>query len=287
MKQEGVDVNFQSWKWISLRYRRRFVFILLNASLCAMWLSLFLSSNDQCSACHRHRQYLYVNGTISAILCLHSIVLLLSVCDCRLQSFIEYNDRLGKGLVHAVVFSLFLVLLFSVSVYTFEPSKLFELSFNAAAITLLLPRLLHNLGYCKNEIIICSAFFCIPWCVIFARFDIYQLSAHFWVVLVSLMAFCFVDIYIQDGEYKYHFDALKTSIHSKEKEKNFDFRDIISTVNTVVDMINQLEFDIRYRISRGLEYYNPTGDINNGNVMYIDFCDLISCHIPECLFTCL
>jgi hypothetical protein len=177
-----------------------------------------------------------------------------------MQFIIEYNDRLGKGLVHAVVISLFLVSLFSVCIYSFETSKLFELTYTAAAVTLVSPRLLHNLGYCKNQIILFCAIFIIPWSILCFRFGVQELSINFGVMFASTMAFCYVDIYIQESEYKYHFDVLKSSINSEEKGKNFDFSDIISTVDTVVDMINQLEFDIRYRISRGLDYYNTNGN---------------------------
>lgn len=266
MKQEGVEVDFQSWKWISLRHRRRFVFILLNAALCAMWTSLFLSRYYH----YRHHTNsvfdLFIHSTVSVILTLHTIVLVLSVCDSRLQSIIEYNDRLGKGLVHAVVFSLLLVVLFGVGVNSSESSNLFELSFTSAAVTLIFPRLLHNMGYSKNQIAFYFGLFSVPWGILWLRFDMSDVGSNFWIMLVSAMSFCFVDIYIQESEYQYHFEALKSSIKTKVKEQNFDFQDIIASVDTVVDMINQLEFDIRYRISRGLEYYctsNLGDDVNN------------------------
>lgn len=266
MKQEGVEVDFQSWKWISLRHRRRFVFTLLNVALCAMWISLYFTQNSQQYHFNSHRRAIFVNGGILIISSLHTIVFFLSVCDSRLQLIIENNNRLGKRLVHAVVLSLFLVSSFGVSVYSSNASSLtmLELSSSTSAVMLIIPRILHNMGYCQAQIILFGGLFCMSGSVLLFRIGAKEFSYNYWIMMLSAIGFSLMDLHIHENDYKYHFEELKITIHSKEKEKNFDFKDIISTVNTVVDMINQLEFDIRYRISRGMEYYFTYGSSKNG-----------------------
>lgn len=266
MKQVGAEVDFQSWKWISLRYRRRFEFILLNAALCAIWISIYFA--QYISSDHDHKPLVvFINGAVLVLICLHSIVLFLSICDSRLQVVIESNTQMEKRLVHTLVISLFLSSLLSVFIYRSEtPQAMLDLNSSISAVILISPRLLHNLGYCQKEIFFFCGLNSIPWCILCFQCRANEFTIHFWIMLISAIFFVIMDIHIQESEYEHHFEALKFSILSKEKEKNFDFKDIIATVNTVVDMINQLEFDIRHRISRGLEYVNSNGYNNTGKV---------------------
>lgn len=203
---------------------------------------------------------------------LHSIVALLTMCNSRLQSAIEYNSRLGKGLVHGQIISMFLVFLnFVLHCNSETESGQIETILAGASVSFLLPRLLNNLGYCRGYIALFCVLFCIPWFILIGvQFQLSKFSPSFWIVVVSAVLFNIVDVNIQESEYRFHFNALKRSMHLEERGKNFDFADIISSIGTAVDMISQLEFDIRYRIKRSLD---TSGELTSGE--FGGFIDLL------------
>ena len=256
MKAEEDNVTFSTWKWKSLRSRRRFLFILLNIFLWAIWLALYYNLQFHLIRNHeRHESRLFLDGLLLVLICFHSIILVLSVCESKLQFIVEEGGHMGTGLVYMMLVSLFLVFLFSVFLKNLRrENSALELSYNAAAVTIMSPRLMHNMGFSKHHIVLLCSFLAVPWVLLLVECKPAELSMSFWVMLVLTMTFAYADGYIQECEYKHHFDSLKDSLNLEEKESNFDFNDIISTVGTIAEMINHLDFDIRYRVKRGLDY---------------------------------